>query len=345
MSDTRWYPDVVATDARLTALADLSARLETLPVDKALTHLVDAVDERLLPALAYGWHVTDLEGWRLADTTDKRRALLRRAIAMHRKKGTPWAVREALHSAGFGAASRLIEGRAMRRFDGTIFADGSEVYGGHSWSEYQIEVDLGETAALDASTPGIVASLAREWAPISRHLTRLAWRADVADTAASSEAQTTVAAWSGESLRPWRRYYDGSLRYDQGVLLTYDGQTVADGARRYQGWAVNDSHWRAGAPESDITLALAWGDADRQQALPRYDGAIQADGTGDYGQAAPVAVDAIMPITMVRHLRYDGRHTYGAERLYDGTTRADGRHRYISGRPASGDEVTYLEAA
>lgn len=344
MSDRRWYPDIIATDARLSALADLSARLETLPADKVLTHLVDRVDERLLPTLAWGWHVTDLEGWRLADTPDKRRQLLRRAIDLHRKKGTPWAIKQALHAAGFGAQSRLTEGRAMRRYDGTIFADGSEIYGGHSWAEYQIEVDLGETAALDAATPALVSALAREWAPVSRHLTRLAWRADVADTAASSEAQTTVAAWSGESLRPWRRYYDGSLRYDQGVLLTYDGQTVADGAHRYQGWAANDSHWRAGAPESDTTLALVCGDADRQQRHALYDGATQADGTTRYGADAPVAEDAVMPITVRRHVRYDGRHRYSTRR-YDGTVTATGAHRYASGIPAAGDVITYLEAA
>jgi hypothetical protein len=232
----------------------------------------------------------------------------------------------------------------MRRYDGSIFADGSEIYGGHSWAEYQIEVDLGETAALDAATPALVSALAREWAPISRHLTRLAWRADVADTAASSEAQTTVAAWSGESLRPWRRYYDGSLRYDQGVLLTYDGAAAADGARRYQGWAVNDSHWRAGAPESDTTLALVWDDVDRQQRHALYDGATQADGHTDYGDAAPVAEDSVMPITVRRHVRYDGRHRYSTRR-YDGTVTAHGAHSYASGIAAAGDVITYLEAA
>ena len=345
MSDRRWYPDVIATDERLAALADLSARLESLPVEKALTHLVDAVDERLLPVLAYGWHVTDLEGWRLADTPAKRRQLLARAIALHRKKGTPWAVKQALHAAGFGAQSRLTEGRAMRRYNGSIFADGSEIYGGHSWAEYQIEIDLGETAALDASTPGIVASLAREWAPVSRHLTRLAWRADVSDTAPSADAHTADAHWQGDDLRPWRRHYDGAHRYDQGVLLTYSGQTLADGTRLYQGWAANDSHWRAGAPESDTTLSLAWADTDRQQRWPLYDGATQADGGTDYGDAAPVAEDAVMPITVTRLVRYDGRHRYGAGNRYDGAGRFDGSRRYLAGRIASGDEITYLEAA
>ncbi|MEW6560665.1 MAG: phage tail protein [Pseudomonadota bacterium] len=345
MTDRSWYPDVIATDERLAALADLSARLESLPADKVLTHLVDRVDERLLPTLAWGWHVTDLEGWRLADTPAKRRQLLARAIALHRKKGTPWSIRRMLEIAGFGAGSRISEGRIERRFDGAIFADGSEVYGGHSWAEFAIDIYLGDTAGLDAETPARIRAIVEEWKPVSRHLTRLAFHADVSDTAPSLDAPQTAAQWSGASLRPWRRMYDGSLRHDQGALLAYNGATRADGSSAYQGWTARGATWLAGAPESDTTLALIWTDTDRQQALPTYDGATQADGTTDYGDTAPVAQDAVMPITVTRHVRYDGRYRYGADNLFDGSARFDGARRYIAGRVASGNESFYLEAA
>lgn len=340
-----WYPDIVATDERLSALADLSARLEALPVELALTHLVDVADERLLPHLAYGWHVTSLEGWQLADTPEKRRALLRRAIALHRKKGTPWAVKEAIAMSGLGDGSRLIEGRVMRRYDGTLYADGSDIYGGHRWAEYQLEAHLGETSGLDASIAAAVAAAAAEWAPVSRHLTRLAWRADVSDRIEPREAPATAGQLTASSQRPWRRLYDGTQRYDQGVLLAYDGATQANGSRLYQGWAVNDGHWRAGAPESDTTLAIEWADADRQQAALCYDGATQADGTSDYGAHAPVATDVVMSMTARRHVRYDGRYTAGSDNCYDGAWHYDGQRQYRAGRIASGDEIFYLEAA
>ena len=270
--------------------------------------------------------------------------MVRESILLHRKKGTPWSIKRALAASGFGANSRLIEGRTMRRYDGTLYADGSDIYGGHRWAEYQLEVDLGETSGLDAGIAARIADLAREWAPASRHLTRLDFRADVSERVSSSETAVSEASWSGASLRPWRRYYDGAHRYDQGVRLVYDGSTSADGSRSYQGWAANDTHWRAGSPESDTSLALAWSDADRQQALPRYDGATQADGRADYGDSAPAADDAVMPITVVRHIRYDGRYRYGADNAYSGAHRYDGSRRYLAGRIASGDEIIYLEA-
>lgn len=337
-------PDVLALDARFGPLAEATARLEALPLDGLLTYLIDTVPAAFLPELGRQMHIMPLEGWQFAATDDDRRRLIREAIAMHRKKGTPWAVKRAIQVAGFGGQHRITEGRIARRYDGNIFCDGSEVYGGHSWAEFSLEANLGETSGLDAGMAARVAEIVREWAPVSRHLTRLAWRADVADTAPSRDAPQTAAQWTGASMRPWRRYYDGSLRYDQGVLLTYDGATTADGARRYQGWAVNDSHWRASAPESDTTLSLAWADTDRQQRWPLYDGATQADGHTDYGEAAPVAEDAVMLITVRRHVRYDGRHRYSTRR-YDGTVTAHGAHSYASGIAAAGDVITYLEAA
>ncbi|TXF11940.1 phage tail protein [Pelomicrobium methylotrophicum] len=341
----RLAPDVLALDARFGPLAETTARLEALPLDGLLTYLIDTVPAEWLPELGRQFHIMPLEGWQFAATDAERRRLIKESIALHRKKGTPWAVKRALEIAGFGGQCRITEGRIARRYDGTIFCDGAEVYGGHSWAEFGLDADLGETAGLEAGTAARVAEIVREWAPASRHLTRLAWRANTSDTASSADTAQATGQITASDLRPWRRYYDGSLRYDQGVLLTYAGGTIADGRRRYQGWAVNDSHWRAGTPESDTTLSLAWSDADRQQALPRFDGATQADGTSDYGDSAPVAEDAVMPITVVRHVRYDGRWRYGADNTCSGTARYDGTRRYTAGRIASGDEVTYLEAA
>jgi phage tail P2-like protein len=488
----RLAPDVIALDDRFGPLADATKRIEQLPLDGLLTYLVETVPAAFLPELARQFHIGPMEGWQFVGTDADRRRLIRESIALHRKKGTPWALRRAFQMAGFGDQLRIIEGALNRRYDGTIFADGSEKYGGHTWAEFRVEADLGETQGLSAETAAMAQALIAEWKPVSRHLTSLSWTVQTSDTAPSADSASATATWSGESLRPWRRMYDGQHRYDQGVLLAFDGATIADGSRTYQGWSVNDNHWRAGAPESDTTLAaawedsdrqqrwpyydgitladgsadyghtapvaddtltdlvstiwssstasssdavttsaawsdaslrpwrryydgsldygqglllhydgipiadgsrlyqgwddrsvpliydgaatangdhlyqgwtandaswhagapesdtalaLAWTDADRQQRLPLYDGATQADGSTDYGDAAPVADDAVMPITVTRFILFDGRYRYGADNIFDGTARFDGSRSYFAGRLASGNEITYLEAA
>lgn len=219
MSDRRWYPDVIATDERLAALADLSARLESLPVEKALTHLVDAVDERLLPVLAYGWHVTDLEGWRLADTPAKRRQLLARAIALHRKKGTPWAIKEALKQVGFEV--EIIDQTAQRaiyapfmplKIDGSWRLDGAHTIRPierlaavpqiQHWAQFIARVNLAD--ARDADGLALARRLIDEWKPVSRHQIFLLWLLLVADFGTVMGAQHQLRArLPSTRLYPW----------------------------------------------------------------------------------------------------------------------------------------------
>ena len=83
-------------DARMEALARLIARLSALPADVPLVNLFDLVDASALASLGEQFHVMGVEGWNLASTEAARRALLKKAIELHRHKGTPWAVTEAL---------------------------------------------------------------------------------------------------------------------------------------------------------------------------------------------------------------------------------------------------------
>ncbi len=85
-------------DARMEALARLIARLSGLPVNVPLVNLFDMVDASALPSLGEQFHVMGAEGWNLAGTEEARRALLKKAIELHRHKGTPWAVRHALET-------------------------------------------------------------------------------------------------------------------------------------------------------------------------------------------------------------------------------------------------------
>ena len=86
-------------DSRMENLARLIARLSALPVSVPIVNLFDRVDASALASLAEQFHVMGDEGWNLAGTESARRALLKRAIELHRHKGTPWAVRTALETA------------------------------------------------------------------------------------------------------------------------------------------------------------------------------------------------------------------------------------------------------
>lgn len=343
--DAALAPDVLALDARFGPLAAATQRLSALPLEGLLTYLVDTTPAAFLPELGRQLHIMPMEGWQFAKSADEYRALIRASIGLHKKKGTPWALRRMLAAAGFGANSAITEGGAQQRYDGTVFADGSELFAGASWASFRVDVDLGDGAGLDAQTPAMVRSLVDAWRPVARHLSGLAWHVDSVDVAASAETTVTGAQLQASSQRPNRPLFDGALRYDQGRLLVYDGTLSASGAAGYLGYSASAAQWLAGAPESDTTVAAAWADASRVQRLAVADGLICANGLTVYGATAPLAVDAPMAMTLVREVRFNGRYLYGGDNVFDGAMHFDGARRYSAGIPASGNQSFYLEAA
>lgn len=85
-------------DSRMENLARLIAELSALPVSVPIVNLFDIVDSSALASLAEQFHVMGDEGWNLAATEAAKRSLLKKAIELHRHKGTRWAVRNALET-------------------------------------------------------------------------------------------------------------------------------------------------------------------------------------------------------------------------------------------------------
>ncbi|MCO5238877.1 MAG: phage tail protein I [Chitinophagaceae bacterium] len=76
-------------------------RLDALQLDALLVYLIDTVDASAIPYLAAQFDVLGYKGLRLATTDEQRRDVIKRAIELHRFKGTVWAVREALRNIGY----------------------------------------------------------------------------------------------------------------------------------------------------------------------------------------------------------------------------------------------------
>jgi phage tail P2-like protein len=100
MDDLLLQPPL-ARDTRSRVLAELIRRIGTVDLSPVLVYLIDAVNVSVLPYLAEQLHVLD-EGWADARTEAAQRRLLRRAIELHRHKGTRWAVEAALDVLGLG---------------------------------------------------------------------------------------------------------------------------------------------------------------------------------------------------------------------------------------------------
>ena len=89
-------PSPLQRDNNYRALNNLLDRCGGLDLTKLLVYWFDIVDASALPYLAKQFHVMGLEGWEFAHTEAEKRALLKQAVELHRRKGTLWAVRQGI---------------------------------------------------------------------------------------------------------------------------------------------------------------------------------------------------------------------------------------------------------
>jgi len=121
--------------------------LESIDLSPILVNIIDTTPAEALPYLAGQFDMLGYNGWIFADTWAKQRALLKRAIELHRRKGTPWSIVEALKIAGYSGAS-FIEGiETIVTFNGLVKYDGARTFDPNGffwdWARFSAIVELG----------------------------------------------------------------------------------------------------------------------------------------------------------------------------------------------------------
>jgi len=150
MADALLLPPPLAGDERFQALGQLAARISDIDLSPLLIYLVDTVNASALPNLAEQLHILG-EGWQFARDDDERRRLLKRAIELHRYKGTRWAIQQVLDTLA-------LSGRISEWFE----------YGGEPYY-FKINVDLSTRGIDEADFDALVALIA-EYKNVRSHL-------------------------------------------------------------------------------------------------------------------------------------------------------------------------------
>lgn len=199
MADERLIPAGIRDKSNL-ALNKLIDQATTIDLTPLLVYIIDNVDASALPHLIEQFHVAGNEGGRLAENETLKRALLKRAIDIHRMKGTPAGVRQALTEIGFGGKEtlyltdqldqdiydrygRLIfsweeENLTIIERSGDIHYDGSVIYDGlynyasiGGWAEYTIVL----LRPITNDQAALIQTLCKEFAPARCHLRAINW--------------------------------------------------------------------------------------------------------------------------------------------------------------------------
>ncbi|TNG92987.1 phage tail protein [Pasteurellaceae bacterium USgator11] len=132
------YPLIIESDPKYKALSDLGKQQNQLDLSLMMTNFIDLLPSEFLALLAEKWSVTGYDGWLLAESDTARRQLIKRAVELHRYKGTPWAMREIIRQLGFGEVE-ILEGLSGKKYNGEIKYDGKFYYGEPSkWASYRV---------------------------------------------------------------------------------------------------------------------------------------------------------------------------------------------------------------
>lgn len=238
MADERLIPPGIR-DQRSLAFNELIHRLGSLDLTPLLLYLVDQAEATALPHLAEQFSVMGYDGWLLTTNDDERRELIKKAIELHRHKGTPWAVKEAIKAVGY-ADVEIKEHFPKRYHDGSFNHDRSDFYGipGAQWALFRVIVDLGldkglTQAASDLIRGGVHAyKNQRSWVQHIGFRTRLTDQVELRDDftlKANHQAQEVVldpAAGDplGATIR-YRSFHNGLRQYNG---ATYHGATFVE---------------------------------------------------------------------------------------------------------------------
>lgn len=327
MADTRLIPAGIR-DASTLAFNELIDRLGTLPLDQLLVNLIDNVTSAALPHLAEQFHVTGLEGWTLCSTDAERRSLIKRAIWLHRKKGTPWAVKEGLKSVGFGGAD-IDERLPALKFDGSQVFSGSEEYGaGANWARFSINLDLGETKGVSAEETALIRAVVDEWKNERSHLDNINFSANTSDTATIAETSTTSAHDAQADILPWGVRYDGSKLYNSGRALAFDGADTYDGTTPYSYSIPGDLQFDNAWEQDAIKLHAT--EYDTVTTPVYFDGLASYDGLLDMGATPPPMRDGRMTMNVRRNWLFNGARAYGSGKEYSGAFAYNGANSFAA---------------
>lgn len=198
-----YLPDLAAFDLMF------KDRLDNIGLENALVYLIDTVDASALPYLAKQFDVLGFKGLMLATTIQQTRDIIKQAIALHRYKGTPWAVRQALVSIGYGDA---------------VLTEGVEGY----WANFSISLELGGQP-LGPNEINNIVGMVNEYKNTRSWLSAVEYSFALDDTLGNSDDSFSLEPGfdNSDSLTVGAgRFHDGTYKHDGAIDHSKDSDIL-----------------------------------------------------------------------------------------------------------------------
>lgn len=118
----------------------IATRLGNLDTSIVVLAMIDSAPVAALPYLAEEYGILGYRGWKFADTETKQRDMLKQAFVLHKYRGTPWAIKNALQMVGIIGGVTIKENIVIT-YDGTWSYNGFVYYGRH-YAYFRVIIEI-----------------------------------------------------------------------------------------------------------------------------------------------------------------------------------------------------------
>lgn len=203
----------------------IAQRMAGIDLNALFVYLVDIVKEPALYHLADQFDVLGYKGWGLTQTEDDRRKLIKRAIELHKHKGTAFAIRRAISEAVTGIAYNDITVQERVNLggifhDGTYNRNGSRYRGQTHWTNFRVLIDITGFGPMTTDIAFLILQLILEYKNERSHLLNLSFGFNPIETLNThDEFLINVGEDFPEELA---------------LTILHDGEELRDGSRQHQ---------------------------------------------------------------------------------------------------------------
>lgn len=215
------FPSSISKAPHIAAMEALvEKRFAGIDLTRLMVYLIDTVPAEALPSLANQFDVMGYKGMFLATNETEAREIIKNAITLHKYMGTPFAIKQALKSFGYGDVT--IKEHVGVNYDGVYNYNGDIEYEGGDWWNFRVIIDVPAGKVITAGDVAKIETLIKVYKNVRSILT---------------DVQFAV-----ESFLDTQPVTDGNLLFNInnvigdhiGTTTNYDGLASFDGSQTYQ---------------------------------------------------------------------------------------------------------------
>lgn len=201
----------------------IKERFEEIEIEAVLVYLVDLVDASALDTLAAQFDILGIKGYAVAQTEAQKRAVIKSAIELHRYKGTPWAIEQALSKVGYNVTSIIERLGTARYWNGVHLFNGAINFSGYAghWTRFRVNLDPTQLLALSPQELALIIAIINEYKNTRSHLETVGMAfppildsiaSDITDSIALNVHVAPIVERIGH-------YWDGAFRFDGSIYF------------------------------------------------------------------------------------------------------------------------------